>query len=214
GGVLGPCNLKLGVVLASLAPFLLYPAARRFGTPGWIIAAALVGTVIVFAGSRASWITYALVLVFSGWRLIGWKRLALVLAGGALTILAIGLASPEVGKRIERTMHAMTANEAGVDSALSGRARIWSAALCMAREHPVNGVGARGFREAFDGCDADAGQPAAWGEGPALHAHQLVLEVLSETGILGLLMWLAGAALAWRAWSYSSEAARERARPA
>jgi O-antigen ligase len=41
-----------------------------------------------------------------------------------------------------------------------------------------------------------------------------VLEVLSETGIIGLLLWLAGAALAWRAWRYATPLAKERARPA
>jgi O-antigen ligase len=41
-----------------------------------------------------------------------------------------------------------------------------------------------------------------------------VLEILSETGFVGLLLWLAGAALAWRAWRYASAAAKERARPA
>ena len=30
-GVLGPCNLKLGLVLASLSPFALHAAGRRFG---------------------------------------------------------------------------------------------------------------------------------------------------------------------------------------
>jgi O-antigen ligase len=146
--------------------------------------------------------------------LLGWKKLLLVLAGGALAILAIAWTSPEVGKRIERTMLAMQASESGVDGALSGRARIWGAAVCMARENPVNGVGARGFREAFDDCDPDAGKVAAWGEGPAFHAHQIVLEILSETGGIGLLLWLAGAALAWRAWRFADEAARKRARPA
>ena len=48
----------------------------------------------------------------------------------------------------------------------------------------------------------------------ALHAHQLLLEVLSETGAFGLLMWLAGAALAWRAWAFADAQAREAARPA
>ncbi len=214
GGILGPCNLKLGVVLASLSPFALYGAGRRFGTAGWVVAAALVGIVIVFAGSRASWITYALVLVLSGWRLLGWKKLLGVLVGGAVAIAMLSFVSPDVGKRIERTMHAMQASESGVDTALSGRARIWGAALCMTRENPVNGVGARGFREAFDDCDPSGGEAAAWGEGPAFHAHQVVLEILSETGILGLLLWLAGAALAWRAWRYSDDAAKERARPA
>ena len=75
-------------------------------------------------------------------------------------------------------------------------ARIWGAALCMAREHPFNGVGARNFRDAFPACDPAPGETAAWGEGPALHAHQIVLEVLSETGGFGLLLWLAGVALA------------------
>src|SRR5690606_34784489 len=45
GGVLGPCNLKLGVVLASLSPFALYFAGRRLGSAGWIVAALLVGVV-------------------------------------------------------------------------------------------------------------------------------------------------------------------------
>ncbi|MDQ3205621.1 MAG: O-antigen ligase family protein [Pseudomonadota bacterium] len=213
-GVFGPCNLKLGQVIASLSPFALYAAGRRFGPAGWILTAAAVGTVVVLAGSRASWLTFALVLVFSGWRLLGWKKLLLVFGFGALMLLALGWLSPQVGERVARTAHVLDAGPSGVDTALSGRARIWGAALCMARHHPVNGVGARGFREAFPSCDPQAGQIAQWGEGPALHAHQIVLEVLSETGLFGLLLWLAGAALAWRAWLFSSQTARERARPA
>ena len=213
-GVLGPCNPKLGQVLASLSPFALYAAGRRFNGMGWLVAAAAVGVVILLTGSRASWITYALVLAVSGWRLLGPKRLAAVFAAGVVVLIVLGLTSPQVRGRLERTTHALSADSQGVDTALSGRARIWGAALCMARTHPVNGVGARGFRQAFAACDPDPAQPPAWGEGPALHAHQIVLEVLSETGGFGLLLWLAGVALAWRAWRYSDEAAREQARPA
>jgi len=214
GGVLGPCNLKLGVVLASLSPFALYAATKRMGSGGWIVTSVAIGLVVLLAGARASWLTYALVLLFTGWRLLGWKKLFGVFAFGAITLLLLTLASPQVRERIERTTHALTADESGVDSALSGRTRIWGAALCMAREHPLNGVGARGFREAFPACDPQSGQAPAWGGGPALHAHQIVLEVLSETGAFGLLLWLAGAALAWRAWRYADAAARDRARPA
>ena len=214
GGVLGPCNLKLGVVLASLSPFLLFAMGRRWGIAGWVVAAAAIGLAIVFAGSRASWLTYGLVLLMSGWNLLGWKRLLAVFAAGAVLTLAIGLLSPEVRGRFERTTHAFQASEAGVDSALSGRMKIWGAALCMVREHPLNGVGVRGFREAFPACDPDPDMMPAWGAGPALHAHQIVLEVLSETGIIGLLLWLSGVALALRAWRFASAAARERARPA
>ncbi len=213
-GVFGPCNLKLGPVLASLSPFLLFAAGRRFGIAGWLLAAAAVGVVIVLAGSRASWITYALVLLFSGWRLLGGKRLLVVMALAVAGAVAVGLLSPQVRGRIERTTMALQGDAAGVDAALSGRGQIWSAAACMVRGHPFNGVGARGFREAYPDCDPDPAQTVAWGVGPALHAHQIVLEILAETGIAGLLLWLAGVALAWRAWRYATAAVREQARPA
>lgn len=213
-GFLGPCNLKLGVVLASLAPFALFAAGRRFGMWGWLLAAAAIGLVVLLAGARAAWLTYALVLVFSGWPLLGWKRLSMVFAFGVLALVLLGLFSPQVGGRIERTAQALIGSNEGVDTALSGRSQIWSAAICMIREHPVNGVGTRGFREAFPDCDPEQGAGAAWGDGPALHAHQIVLEILSETGVIGLLLWLAGVALAWRAWRFSTPEARDRARPA
>ncbi|MEF9978114.1 MAG: O-antigen ligase family protein [Thermomonas sp.] len=214
GGVLGPCNLKLGIVLASLSPFALDAMRRRFGRIGWLVAAVGIGIVVLLAGSRASWLTYALVLLWTGWRTLGPKKLLMVGAFGALALVVATLLVPQVRERIERTTHVLTADSQGVDTALSGRTRIWSAAVCMAREHPVNGVGARGFRHAFPACDAQSGVIAAWGEGAALHAHQLVLEILSETGGIGLLLWLAGAALAWRAWRYADPVARDRARPA
>lgn len=213
-GFLGPCNLKLGVVLASLAPFVLFAAGRKLGTFGWILAAAAVGVVIILAGARAAWITYALVLIFSGLPLLGWKRLLMVFAFGALALVALGVASPQLRERLDRTSHALAADEDGMDMALSGRTQIWGAAWCMVKEQPVNGVGVRGFRKAFPHCDPLQGARPAWGEGPALHAHQLVLELLSETGVIGLLLWLAGAALAWRAWRYATPQAKERARPA
>jgi O-antigen ligase len=213
-GILGPCNLKLGVVLASLSPFLMFAATRRGGVVGWSLAAVAVGLVVLLAGARAAWLTFALVLVFSGWRLLGWKKLLAVFAFGALSLVVLSLVSPQFRERIERTARVLTVDESGVDVALSGRGQIWQAALCMVREHPVNGVGARNFRSAFPACDPSPQAVPAWGEGPALHAHQIVLEILSETGAIGLLLWLAGAALAWRAWRYATPAARDRSRPA
>jgi O-antigen ligase len=142
------------------------------------------------------------------------KRLVGVFVFGALALGVLTATVPQVRDRIVRTTSALTADEEGVDVALSGRARIWGAATCMAREHWFNGVGARGFREAFPACDPYPAERPAWGAGPALHAHQIVLEILSETGAFGLLCWLAGAAQAWRAWRYATAKAREQARPA
>lgn len=223
-GVFGPCNPVLGVVLASFSPFVLLAAARRMGTAGWGIAAAIIGMAVFWAGSRASWLSYALVLLLTGWQVLGWKKL-LGFAVAGVVAGALLLVSPLSNQRLERTALLLQGDAAGVDTALSGRMRIWGAAKCMVEAHPVNGVGVRGFRHAWDDCDparqracADgdcASIPAPeWGEGPALHAHQLLLEILSETGFIGLVLWLAGAALAWRAWRFADAPARERARPA
>jgi len=213
-GVFGPCNFKLGVVLASLSPFALFAAGRRLGAPGWALAAGLVGTAVILAGSRAAWITFALVVLCSGVGLIGWKKTLGWLVAGVLALGVLGLTVPEVRQRVLMTSQALEGSARSVDGALSGRLRIWSAALCMMAEHPLNGVGTRGFRVAFAGCDPDPDNTPFWGDAPALHAHQIVLEIASETGLIGLLLWLAGALLAWRAWRYSPPRARVRARPA
>ncbi|WP_313246591.1 O-antigen ligase family protein [Stenotrophomonas rhizophila] len=213
-GVLGPCNLKFGQVLASLSPFLLFAAARRAGLWGWGVAAAAVGVVLVLAGSRAAWLTYALVVAYSGWRLLGARALIGCLAIGLVAAVAIGFGSSQVRERVARTAMAWEGDGDGVNQALSGRAQIWAAAGCMIADHPVNGVGARGFRDAYPGCNPAPQAQEVWGEGPALHAHQIVLEILAETGVLGLLLWLAAAAQAWRAWRFAPLPARERARPA
>ncbi len=213
-GVFGPCNLKFGQVLAAVSPFLLFFVGQRMGRWGWLLAAAWVGVVLVLAGSRASWISYALVVLFSGGRLLGAKRMALVVLAGVAGTVALGLGSSQVRERFARTQMALSGDAGGMDQALSGRSQIWGAALCMVREHPLNGVGVREFRRAYPQCDPSPQRTAAWGDSPALHAHQIVLEILAETGVLGLLLWMAGAAMAIRAWIYASPLARDQARPA
>ena len=211
-GIFGAGNLKLGLVLATLSPFALDAAVRRFGSLGWIATAAALGAVILLAGSRASWLVYALVLVVAGWRRFGRKRFIALLLVGAVAASALAFTfSDQFGSRIERSLAVFSGDQAGMNEALSGRLSVWHAALRMIADHPVNGVGIRGFRDAY-ASHADADD--FWlshGQQGALHAHQIVLEILSETGALGLLLWMMGGALALRAWRWALPAARKRA---
>lgn len=212
-GIFGADNLKLGLVLATLSPFALEVAARKYHAAGWIAIALTFGTVILLAGSRASWLVFGLVLVFSGWQRIGRKRLLAVMLIGVAVASAVAFStSAQFASRIQRSLAIFSGDRDGLNDALSGRLSIWHAAIGMIREHPLNGVGVRGFRVAYERY-AEAGD--FWlshGERGALHAHQIVLEILSETGAIGLLLWLMGAALAIRAWRWALPAARQRAR--
>jgi len=210
-GIFGAGNLKLGLVLATLSPFALEMAVERFHAPGWIATAVIFGLVILLAGSRASWLVYALVLILSGWQRIGRRRLLGLLVGAVLASAMAFVLSAQFASRIERSLEVFSGDRAGLNDALSGRLSIWDAAVGMIADHPVNGVGIRGFRQAYAQYAQADDFWLSHGQHGALHAHQIVLEVLSETGAIGLLLWLMGAALAIRAWRWSLPQARHRA---
>jgi len=212
-GIFGADNLKLGLVLAALSPFALEAMARRFHAAGWVLAAVVLGAVLLLAGSRGSWIMYALVLLASGWRVLGRRKLLIVMATGAVfgSLLAFGVSSQFQG-RIARSAAVFSGDAHGLDVALSGRWSIWRAAAGMVAAHPVNGVGTRGFRDAYAHYAAPDDFWLSRGQPGALHAHQIVLEILSETGAIGLGLWLMGAALAMRAWRWALPGARARSR--
>ncbi|MBW8312457.1 MAG: O-antigen ligase family protein [Rhizobium sp.] len=213
-GVFGADNLKLGLVLASLAPFPLTSAADRFGLAGWLVAALVLVAVVLLAGARASWVALGLVLVFSAWQQFRNRRVIVALALGAVAVLCVvTLGSDKLQERIERTEAMLAGSPEGMDHALSGRLPIWATALRMAAAHPVNGVGVRGFRDAYPHYAAPDDPWLRDGDhGAGYHAHQIVLEVLSETGLVGLMFWLGGVALACRAWRFATPEARLRAR--
>ncbi len=221
-GIFGADNLKLGPVLAVLSPFALWAAWSRFGQRGWLLALVLLLGPILLAGSRAAWLMFGLVALGFAWHAAGSvRRFSLLCAGGAV-LLALGVgiawnASERFQMRAERTMAALPGSGQTLDTALSGRLDIWRAAEGMIVAHPFNGVGVRGFRYAYPRyAPADDHFLVAEACGPregACHAHQLVLEILSETGGFGLLLWLAALAAAWRAWRSVGAAARARAFP-
>ncbi|WEN15160.1 O-antigen ligase family protein [Rhodanobacter sp. AS-Z3] len=223
-GIFGADNLKLGPTLAVLSPFALWAARRRWGLPGLLLAFGLILGPVLLAGSRAAWLCYALVALGFAWRearsplrFVGFCAIAALLLG-----LAVGVAwktSPRFHERIDRTLLVLHGTDKSMDAALSGRLDIWHTSIGMFVAHPVNGVGVRGFRYAYpqyapaNDHFVVSGEACGVGEG-ACHAHQLVLEVLTETGSIGLLLWLAAVGLAWRTWRKVGPLARDRAFPA
>jgi len=222
-GIFGARNLKLGPTLAVLSPFALWTARRYWGFAGLVTAFLLVLGPVLLAGSRAAWLCYALVALGFAWRETrSWRRFALYCGlGVAMLALAGGIAwrtSTRFDARMQRTLDALHGTRHGLDEALTGRLEIWRDSVKMIAAHPIGGVGVRAFRYAYPQfAPADdhfvVAESCGSGEG-ACHAHQIVLEILTETGGIGLALWLAGVALAWCTWRRVGPAARERAFPA
>ena len=216
-GIFGAGNLKLGPVLAVLSPFVLAVARDRYGGRGLAVAAVFMLMPILLAGSRAAWLMYALVIALFLWqqaraplRFAAWGLAALVVVG--LAAWSADRDSPAFAARVQRTLLMLHGTPAALDEASAGRLRIWSTAGRMIAAHPVAGVGVRGFRYAYPRyADPDDAFVDATTDEGAAHAHQLVLEVLSETGGSGLLLWIAGAFAAIRAWRRADADARRRA---
>lgn len=216
-GIFGAGNLKLGPVLAVLSPFLLMAAREKTGRWGLLLAFVVMLVPILMAGSRAAWLSFALITLVFGWRETRSLRRFFPLILGALLGIALcaGLIlrdSQRFDSRIEKSLLVFQGTEQAVDEASAGRLRIWHAAVAMIKAHPMTGVGARGFRYDYaehasagdDFVDPKSGLGAS-------HAHQIVLEVMTETGLVGLLFWIIGSAQAIRAWRRASPDQRVRA---
>ncbi len=217
-GIFGADDLKLGNAVAVLSPLLLWPAwqARR-----WLAALALVAVLVVvlLAGARAGWISLAVAIVLLLWAALPHRQALLAFAAVTLLALLGAAASYQLSERfaarIDRSAAALAGDPAAIDHALSFRLPIWRAAGSMIVTHPVNGVGVRGFRYAYaEHAAADDRFIGFDGDRGAFHAHQWLLEVASETGLVGLSCWLLAIAAAVRGWRAADAAARRAAWPA
>jgi len=211
-GPFGDDILRLGLYSALFLPFLLHPSAAASGARHpwlWTIGLWLAALVIFAAGTRSGWIAAA--LAFGIWAHHRWRagtpaqrRHGRALWIGA--VLFVGLAGlitvyqPEVRSRVTQTGLAFSGRLADLDAASSYRLPIWRAAVKMAADHPLNGVGPRGFRAAYPAYAAPGDPFLGHGRLGASHAHQLQLAIMTETGALGLVAFIFGVMVFWRGW--------------
>ncbi len=190
----GKEGLVYGILLAVLCPLLWEHAARHWSR--WQLAAIAVATVVAIlaAGARSAWITVVVVLFAYGavlWRRRGGFPLplvALVLAGSVLAVAALWAGSERFANRLESAVGAFTGSTAISEDAIGHRLWIWRGAVNMIEANPLNGVGAGGFRYAFPAYAAE-GDPFVNADPPIspYHSHNLWLEILSESGLVGAL---------------------------
>lgn len=220
-GVFGETDWTLGVALPVMAPFLFLSVRKK---PLWMATVFLATSfVVAMTGSRGGWVSYAVVcgmiLLFEArQRAIPlWKMGVTTTLVAALGLVAV-FQLPGARARLDQTMLLFSGDEVLIDRALSNRWTLWKVAARMIEAHPVNGVGIRGFRFAYP----DYAKPGDTMVNPdkitgqitgAAYAHQIILEVLSEAGIIGLIGLLIFYAALIRAWLRAETGAKKIALP-
>ncbi len=189
-GVFGD-DLKLGIFLSALLPYAIFHLHKRLG----MVAAASIPVlgiiVILLAESRSAWIicSVALLCFFAySWQKDSKTTLKLS-SFGVMLILAfcaiIYSTSPSFSQRVDQTIKLFDGSEKSIDQASSYRLPIWKTAITMSSENPINGVGTRAFRYAFEDFATKDNYYIANNATPT-HPHQMILEIGAENGAFGV----------------------------
>ena len=210
-----------GPTLAMLSPLVLEHARRQWRPWAWAVSFALILGAVMIAGMRAGWLTMAVVLIT--YMALMAKRENRELRQSLLTIpmlavIVVSIAyfsSPLFQQRLDVT-HAFTSGtERALDASSMERVPIFRAAVKMYVEHPVNGVGVRAFPAAYMvyAEPDDVHIRKSGGKSGATHAHNVILEVMSDTGTIGLLGLVAALVFLYRHRRHTSPNERRDAFP-
>jgi O-antigen ligase len=210
-----------GPTLAMLSPLLLEHARRHWPAWSWVAAFTLTLGAVLIAGMRAGWLIMGLVLLVYMWLMFRRENRELRKASLSIpvfvftTIIGAYLVSPLFQARLDQSLLITQGSKAAVSAASNLRMPIFNTSLIMYRSHPVNGVGVRAFPKAYMEYAAadDIHIQNSGGRSGATHAHNLVLEVMADTGSIGLLGMVVGFILVLRLWRGLSPARRTEAFP-
>ncbi|MFJ6655891.1 O-antigen ligase family protein [Streptomyces sp. NPDC091377] len=186
GLALGRGPLRHRLLAAGCALALLLPLALSFSRGAWIATAIACAAQLVLGGLRRAL-----------------KVAAVAVAAGMVLVGGFGVGSALLQERVGSITRVADAP----DQSVTDRYAMWAAAGGMWRDHPVTGVGLKGFPEhrdahaplALSAASDTEGGGEAFRRQPLLSPHNMYLLVLSEQGLLGLLTlaggWLALLAL-------------------
>lgn len=167
--------------------------SSRFGWAYWLLLAPYTAAVLL-SGSRASWGVYAASMLGFAVYLYytnpqrNMKKYLVIVAALAIPLSLALYHYPPFKHKVEATAGLFSGDYDKANAATSIRLPIWAVAVKMSKDHLVNGVGPRGFRYAYPPYAEkdDVFLKMNPHMGPN-HPHQIFLEVLVETGIIGVI---------------------------
>ena len=207
-GMFYPRN-TISHVCAILSPICFYVVSRHSSRCKWAWLSIIpLFFVILISGRRAAWVMLALCsfgfiifLYLSSANKNTTLRLITVISCviGVIFTSTIMLNQP-TRDRFETTLGLFSFDYESINAATATRLPIWQTAYSIFKERPINGIGPRGFRFIYH----DYGKHDdiyiisksnrlnyLFSKNlPPTHPHLLLLEILVETGVIGLLGFL------------------------
>lgn len=194
-GMFYPYN-SLAHILATFSPLYLSFLWKHRNHRALVLSGLIMFyAVILLSGVRVAWIMlFISVLCLVPFLLFTAKnhrraRSYMAVAGlalGATTYLSLSFDSA-VRARFDTTTQLFDFERESIADATSWRTPIWKTTLGVCEDHPVNGIGPRGFRYVYE---SYAARDKYFFEVAPTHPHLFILEVLAETGGIGLLGYL------------------------
>jgi O-antigen ligase len=196
-------GLKLGWAIVIFLPVCLVWFIDRFSWPVTLFLGGIIVYALVLSGTRSAWVVAIIeIILLSAYLLytkkIRWVSMVLV----SVMIVGVVVAGLQSSDRLMTRVDRVTAvfdnpDYQTVNRALSHRLPIWGTAIRMIEDNWLNGVGVRGFRYAYttyaeEGDEFVVHLPEGQDVARVTNAHHLVLEVMAETGVIGLigLVWI------------------------
>jgi O-antigen ligase len=204
-----------------LSPLFLEYTRREWPAWAWALSFTLILGAVMISGMRSGWLS--MVIVLATYFVLMLRRENRKLRPAMLTVPVLAamimvfsyFASPLFQQRLELTRSAYEGTGTAINHASSERLPIFSTALRMYRQHPINGVGVRAFPKAYM-VYAEPGDihiRKSGGKSGATHAHNVILEIMSDTGTIGLIGLLTAIGFLWLNFRRITPAERQDAFP-
>ncbi len=200
-GIFGD-KLNFGLILAMLSIFPVAYAVNPFKVnkvSTLYIGAILTGFLtflILAAGSRNSWFMFFFAMSIY-WLAIYFfvskkykNNIAILVALGLCMVVGVYFNSNPIRERINQTLLLLNGNYDSVNSALSQRLPIWEVSLDIFKDNLFNGIGVRGLRYEYRKYAKPDDIFIQEDEGAPTHSHLAILEIATETGVVGIIGYL------------------------
>ena len=153
--------------------------------------------IVLISGRRAAWLMLALCsfgflvcIYFSSKNKFKISNTILLIGLITTCVLTATITLHQPTKeRVTITLDLFSSDYEKINSATAVRLPIWRTAYSIFKEHPINGIGPRGFRYIYNEY-AEPDDFFVKSNLPPTQPHLLILEILAEAGVIGLVGFL------------------------